>query len=163
MCRAGQLPIEGDDLSINQTVTLKPVSQLQIDNTYILDRLLNHDVHSVYNNHIIQTKWNYQYNRELSFRFIGQYNGLLSNPLYSSLQTTKNLNFDFLLTYLIHPGTALYLGYNSNLENIDPGLCLHLAGSTECDPNGNGLIRDPNRLINDGRQIFIKLSYLIRR
>jgi hypothetical protein len=31
-----------------------------------------------------------------------------------------------------------------------------------CDPNGGGLLRG-NRLTNDGRQLFIKVSYLFRR
>ena len=159
----GQLPVEGDDLSINQTLTLHPFSPLTIDNTYILDRLLHNNQHvSVYNNHIIRTKWNYQFTKEFSLRFIAQYNGLLANPAYTSLDTVKNLNFDVLFTYLVHPGTAVYVGYNSNLENVDPGLCLHVAGTLQCDRNGNGLLRNNARLINDGRLVFVKVSYLFR-
>lgn len=37
---------------------------------------------------------------------------------FTDLQTSKNLNGDFLFTYLVHPGTAVYVGYTSNLENI---------------------------------------------
>ncbi|MBV9144642.1 MAG: carbohydrate binding family 9 domain-containing protein [Acidobacteria bacterium] len=159
----GQLPVEGDDLSISQTLTLHPFSPLTIDNTYILDRLLHNKQHaSVYNNHIIRTKWNYQFTKEFSLRFIAQYNGLLANPTCTSLDTVKNLNFDVLFTYLVHPGTAVYVGYNSNLENVDPGLCLHVAGTLQCDPNGNGLLRNNARLINDGRLVFVKVSYLFR-
>ena len=83
--------------------------------------------------------------------------------MYSSLQTTKNMNFDVLFTYLLHPGTAVYVGYNSNLENVDPGLCVHQPGSEQCDPNGPGLLRTPNGYINDGRLFFVKVSYLFRR
>jgi hypothetical protein len=119
--------------------------------------------HAVVNSNVVRSKWNYQFTREFSLRFIGQYNGVLTNPKFSSLQTTKNLNFDILFTYLLHPGTAVYLGYNSNLENVDPGLCIHLPGSTQCDPNGGGLLRSTNGLTNDGRQLFIKISYLFRR
>src|SRR5215469_3268626 len=32
-----------------------------------------------------------------------QYEELLANPTYSSLKTSKTVNFDFLITYLIHP------------------------------------------------------------
>lgn len=157
----GQLPDEGDESTVNLTVTYKPVNGLTIDNTYLLDRIVHNRLgHAVFNNHIIRSKWNYQFTPALSLRFIGQYNGLLSNPQFSSLQTTKNVNFDFLITYLVHPGTAIYAGYNSNLENIDPGLCVHVAGTTECDPNGNGLLHGFNRLSNDGRQVFVKVSYL---
>jgi hypothetical protein len=159
----GRLPITGDELFIDQSVTLRPTKRLEIDNTYILDRVLNGSAHhAAFNNHIIRSKWNYQFTREFSLRFIGQYNGLLANPLYSSLQTTKNFNADVLFTYLLHPGTAIYAGYNSNLENVIPGLWVHVAGATECDPNGNGLVRN-NRFINDGRILFVKISYLWRR
>ncbi|HYL16670.1 MAG TPA: DUF5916 domain-containing protein [Terriglobales bacterium] len=161
--RSGQLPITGDETAITQTMTLKPTTHLQIDNTYILDRVRNGTVnHAVFNNHIIRSKWNYQFTPALSLRVITQYNGLLANGQYSSLNTTKNLNFDFLITYLVHPGTAVYVGYNSNLENLIPGLCNRVPGSFQCDPNGMGLARS-NGFINDGRQFFVKLSYLIRR
>ena len=160
---AGQLPITGDETAITETMTLKPIPRLQIDNTYILDRVLNGAVHhAAFNNHIIRSKWNYQFTPALSLRFITQYNGLLANPAQSSLSTTKNLNFDFLITYLPHPGTAVYVGYNSNLENLIPGLCEELPGSTSCIPNGPGLVRS-NGFINDGRQVFVKISYLFRR
>jgi Domain of unknown function (DUF5916) len=159
---AGQLPNEGDENFVNFSLSIKPISQLQIDNTYIYDQVRHNPLHAaVYNNHIIRSKWNYQINRELSVRFIGQYNGLLANPTYSSLTTAKSLNFDFLITYLLHPGTAVYVGYNSDIANIDPGLCVKVAGV--CDPTGNGLLRNQNLFINDGRQFFVKLSYLFRR
>ena len=121
----GQKPITGDETLINHTMSIKPTGHLEIDNTYILDRVLNGTAHHAsFNNHIIRSKWNYQFSRALSLRAIVQYNGLLANPTYSSLHTTRNLNFDFLITYLIHPGTAIYVGYNSNLENLIPGLCV---------------------------------------
>ncbi len=160
----GQLPYTGNETSISQTIGLKPTDRLQIDNTYILERVTNGLVHhAVVNANIVRSKWNYQFTREFSLRFIGQYNGLLANPQYSSLHTTKNMNFDVLFTYLLHPGTAVYVGYNSNLENVDPALCIHQPGSLQCDPNGPGLLRTQNGYINDGRQLFVKISYLFRR
>ncbi|HET7440301.1 MAG TPA: hypothetical protein VFJ47_03295, partial [Terriglobales bacterium] len=158
----GQLPITGDETAITETMSLKMTRRLEIDNTYILDRVLNGAAHhAAFNNHIIRSKWNYQFTPAMSVRVITQYNGLLANPTYSSLTTTRNLNFDFLFTYLPHPGTAIYLGYNSNLENLIPGLCNQLPGSGVCVPNG-GLVRS-NSFINDGRQVFVKISYLFRR
>jgi len=161
---AGQLPFTGNELAINQTVSVRPTGSLQIDNTYILDRVLNGGVnHAVFNNNIIRSKWNYQFTRNFSLRFIGQYNGLVANPVYSSLPTVKTFNTDILFTYLVHPGTAIYVGYNTNQENVDPGLCIHLPGSTECDPNTGGLLRTRGLATNDGRLFFIKVSYLFRR
>lgn len=160
----GQLPITGSETYINHTMSLKPTGNLEIDNTYILDRVLNGAAnHASFNNHIIRSQWNYQFTRALSLRAITQYNGLLANPTYSSLQTTKDLNFDLLLTYLVHPGTAVYVGYNSNLENLIPNLCLPApGGAIGCDPSGSGLVRS-NGFINDGRVFFVKVSYLFRR
>lgn len=159
----GMLPITGDETAITQTMSLKPTRHLEIDNTYILERVVNGRARqAAFNNDIFRSKWNYQFTPALSLRVIGQYNGLLANPAQSSLTTTKNMNFDFLLTYLPHPGTAVYLGYNSNLENLIPGLCDQLPGSGTCIPNGTGLVRS-NSFINDGRQLFIKISYLFRR
>ncbi len=137
-------------------VTVRPSRSLKIDNTYILFRL-----HScanceaplgALNNNIFRTKVNYQFNKELSFRFIGQYSSVLANPGFTSVPTTKNLNADFLFTYLVHPSTAIYVGYNSNLENI--------VNPPHLDMEGN-LARD-GRLINDGRNFFVKASYLFR-
>ncbi len=134
--------------------TVRPMKGLTVDTSYLLSRLIDeHNGHSVFNNHIVRSKWNYQFTRDLSLRVIGQYSTILANPLNTSLQTTKNFNADVLFTYLVHPGTALYVGYNSNLENLDPRLGL--------DPNGN-INRTRDRFINDGRQVFVKVSYLFR-
>ncbi len=135
-------------------VTLRPITRLSMDNTYLLTRLrTGNTAASIFTNHIIRSKWNYQINRELSVRFITQYTATLANAQLTSLETTKNLNFDFLITYLVHPGTAVYVGYNSNLQNLDPALQL--------DPNGN-LLRTRDLRTNDGRQFFVKVSYLFR-
>ena len=155
---AGQHPYTGNETAIFQSIGIKPTASLQIDNEYILDRVTNGLVNKgVFDNHIIRSKWNYQFTREFSLRFIGQYNGLLSNTQYSSLQTTKNMNLDVLFTYFLHPGTAVYVGYNSNL------VCLPVPGTQQCDVDGSGLLRTKNGYINDGRLFFVKISYLFRR
>jgi hypothetical protein len=138
-------------------MTLRPVTRLTIDNTYLLSRFRSGSTSaSIFNNHIIRSKWNYQFNRELSLRFISQYIATLANPQLTSLRTTKNLNFDFLITYLLHPGTAIYAGYNTNLQNLDPAL--------RFDPNDSerNFLRTRNLATNDGRQFFVKLSYQFR-
>ncbi len=47
----------------------------------------------------------------------------------------------------------MYVGYNSNLQNLDRSLGF--------DPDGN-LLRTRSQFLNDGRQIFVKVSYLFR-
>jgi hypothetical protein len=138
----------------NLTVSLRPVSSLRIDNTYLFSRLRDRDSSAaIFNNHILRTKWNWQFTRELSFRMILQYTSTLANTTLTSLPTTKQFNEDFLISYLVHPGTAIYVGYNSDFQNLDPGLLPASSG---------GLVRSRDRLINDGRLFFVKVSYLFR-
>ncbi|HUQ50007.1 MAG TPA: DUF5916 domain-containing protein [Terriglobales bacterium] len=146
---SGGSPVLTDSDSAFFAITVKPISQLTVDNTFIMTRLRDRPTgSSVFNNHIIRSKWNYQFTRQLSLRTIFQYNTLLANPNFTALNNSKGFNTDVLVTWLLHPGTAVYVGYNTNLQNPDPTF------------NGPGAT--PNRFINDGRQVFIKASYLFR-
>ncbi len=66
-----------------------------------------------------------------------------------------------LLTWLPHPGTVIYIGYNDDLQNYNHQLCTTLPGTRHCRPDQPILPRGPDYL-NDGRQFFIKASYLLR-
>jgi hypothetical protein len=155
-------------LAYQNTATLsgvvRPMKGLTIENTYLMTRLLDQNTGlNIFNNHIMRSKWNYQFTKEFSLRMIGQYTTTIANPGLTTLQTTKQFNGDVLFTYLLTPGTAVYVGYNSDLANIDPAL-QRTCGGLACAPGQifDGLARTPNSFINDGRQIFIKLSYLFR-
>ena len=150
---AGRVPVIGHEDQGNATLTIHASGRLRIDNTYLLEHIRERDTHlTAVTNHILRSKWNWQFTRELSARVILQYTGVLSNPLLSSLSPTKNFNADFLLTYLVHPGTAIYVGYNSNLQNLDRRLI----------PTPTGLLTTRNDFMNDSRQFFVKASYLFR-
>jgi Domain of unknown function (DUF5916) len=145
--------------AVSLHATIRPVKGLTIDNTYFLTRLLDPQTDlNIFNNHIIRSKWNYQFTKEFSLRLIGQYvstlaNNALTGPAaLTSLQNSKQFNGDVLFTYMVHPGTAIYVGYNSDLQNLDPSLL----------QTADGLLRRRSSFINDGRQIFIKMSYLFR-
>jgi hypothetical protein len=143
---------------------VRPVKGLTVENSYLMSRLLTLDSGlNVFNNHIIRSKWNYQFTKEFSLRLIGQYTATLANPALTTLQTTKQFNGDVLFTYLIHPGTAIYAGYNSDLQNLDPSL-QRLCGTVPCVAGQapSGLQRTRYSFLNDGRQIFVKISYLFR-
>ncbi len=78
---------------------------------------------SILNDHILRSKWNWQFTPKLSLRLILQYNALLAGTPgvgspYTYLPTQRQFNADFLVTYLVHPGTAIYVGYNSDLQNL---------------------------------------------
>jgi hypothetical protein len=163
--RVNQDPVVGQDpYLVNRhqgrlQMTLNPNKRLQIDNTYLFFRLSEKDGSSgIFNNHILRTKWNLQLTRELSLRFIVQYEALLANQARTSLETSRNFNADFLITYLLHPGTALYAGYNSNLQNVDIFPAPPCLPATPCPTR---LLRT-NRFINDARGLFVKFSYLFR-
>jgi hypothetical protein len=56
-----------------------------------------------------------------------------------------------LFTYLVTPGTALYVGFTDDRENL------------ELDPGPPPIVRPTmERTTSVGRQVFAKLSYLLR-
>ncbi len=150
---AGQTPTLGHEDQGNFTLTFHARGRLRVDNAYLLEHIRDPHLTAV-TNHIFRSKWNYQFTRDLSARLILQYNSVLSNLAISTLSPTKNFNTDFLITYLIHPGTAIYVGYNSDLGNLNRGLAV--------DPVTGFILTTPRGYINDGRQFFVKASYLFR-
>jgi hypothetical protein len=72
--------------------------------------------------------------------------------MLTRLERTEEVNGDLLLTYLINPWTAFYLGYNGNYDNIE------IIGK---EPNRE-IVRTDGDLLRDARQIFIKASYMFR-
>ena len=154
------------------SVTLRPMKPLKIENTYLFERLRPTDAaylfeqaqfpgagHGIFNNHILRSKWNWQFTPQLSMRLILQYNSVLAGTPgvgspYTYLPTQKEFNTDFLITYLVHPGTAIYIGYNSDLQNLD------VVPETPTSP---GYVTNTAKgYINDSRQFFVKVSYLFR-
>jgi len=153
-------------------LTLRPIQPLKIENTYLFERLRTTGAaysflqpqypgvgHGILNDHILRSKWNWQFTPQLSFRVILQYNALLAGTPgvgspYTYLPTSKQFNADFLITYLVHPGTAIYLGYNSDLQNLS------VLPETPTSP---GYVTNTARgYLNDSRQFFVKVSYLFR-
>jgi len=168
---AGITPFLARQDTATGTLTFRPVRPLKIENTYLFERLRTGEGtylltqaqipgagRGIFNDHIIRSKWNWQFTPKLALRVILQYNGLLANTPgnsiypYTYLPTEKQFNADFLITYLVHPGTAIYVGYNSDLQNLDRALALDpLAG-----------LYTAKGLMNDSRQFFVKASYQFR-
>ncbi|MDR0311450.1 MAG: hypothetical protein LBJ21_07680, partial [Acidobacteriota bacterium] len=144
-------PFLAKSLNTNFTLKLMPTPQLQIDETYIFSRLAADGRGTVFNNHIWRTKANYQFTREFSLRAIVDYNAVLPNAALVGLERHKRLGLDVLFTYLLHPGTALHVGYTDNYENLryDPTVSPAVQRSSF-----------PDTYV--GRQIFAKFSYLLR-
>ena len=135
------------------SLTFRPTSNLLIDETYLYSHLgarpESGQSGTIFDNHIVRTKVNYQFSRELSLRAIVDYNGVLSNSALVALDRTKHLTADILMTYLLSPGTALYVGYTDGYDNV------------ALDVTGN-LRPTRSPTTSTGRQFFIKSSYLFR-
>jgi hypothetical protein len=159
---AGQSPFLLNQETLQALVSINPIRHLTDDNTYLLDR--DHNAHGgqlVYETQTFRTKLNYQFTRAWSARVIVEYDTTLANPLQTSLPRTKQVQSQALLTWLPHPGTVVYIGYNNDIQNFNHHFCSTLPDSPTCDPTQPILPRGPHYL-NDGRQFFIKASYLIR-
>jgi hypothetical protein len=140
-----------DELSLH--FTLRPTARLAVENMLLEDRLLTIEKgRNVFNNNIFRSKFNYQFTPRLSLRLIGQYSNVLPSETLSSLEYAKDLTGDVLLTYLVHPGTALYVGYSNMLENYNR---LALAQAVV-------LSRSRSDLLSTAAGLFVKFSYLYR-
>jgi hypothetical protein len=158
---AGQIPSLLNEETVQLLFTVQPVHPLTADNTYLLDR--DHAVSNgafVYEAQTMRSVVNYQFTRAISARLVAEYDSTLANPAQTSLLRSKEFATQALLTWLPHPGTAVYVGYGNDLQNLDRSLCNRLPGGV-CDANNTTPPR-AGPMLNDGRQIFIKASYLFR-
>ena len=167
----GLSPFLANSRRVNFALTLRPSSRFRFDETLIYYRLGTRagwttppftPGQSVFNNYLNRAKLNYQFTKELSLRLILDYNATLANTNLLDLQTnlgsydggpiapSKQFTTDFLLTYLLHPGTAVYLGYNNGYSD----LALHGL------PPSVNLQGAPNN--STTRLFFVKVSYLFR-
>jgi len=158
---AGAVPSLLNEQTVQSLITWQPLRGLTTDNSYLLDR--DHSVANgalVYESQTLRTKINYQFTQSLSARMIVEYDSTLVNPAETSLPRKKQIGTQALFTWLPHPGTAVYIGYNNDLQNLDRSLC-NRQPSGVCDPNNPAPPRSLD-FLNDGRQFFIKASYLFR-
>jgi len=150
------LPFLANSTDASLGLTLRPTARLHLSQAYLFDQL--HTIpgggqtiraHTVFNDHLLRTKVLYQFTRALSVRAIVDYHGVLPNSSLVDLEKTKRIGTDFLLTYMVNPGTALYVGYSDQLENFAV--------------NSTGISRIGSPSLLTGRQVFVKVSYLFRR
>lgn len=129
----------------------RPLDRLRHDFTYLYTKLDDpNGAGNIFTDHIVRSRWNYQFTRELSLRFIAQHEATDPGPL-TSLKRDENLNFDLLARYVINPWSALYAGFNTNSSNF-------ALVDTEM---GTEMVRT-HHLQRDGKQLFLKFSYLLQ-
>src|SRR6267154_666145 len=167
----GLLPFLANASRVNFGLTLRPASRFRFDDLLIYYRLGTRTGwttppftpgQSVFNNYLNRAKLNYQFTKELSLRLILDYNATIANAQLLDVQTnlggvdggpfapTKLFTTDVLLTYLLHPGTAVYAGYNNGFTDL----------SLASVADGIGPRGSPANTTN--RLFFVKLSYLFR-
>ena len=145
--RRGFLPYVADTNRTDISVLFRPIERLRIDNSYVRTEL---DGGKVFSNEIFRSSWNYQFTREMSLRFIAQYENTDAGQ-FTRLTDDKNMNFDILLRYVLNPWSALYVGYNTNQSNFE---IVETEGIRE--------VITTDELKRDGSQFFVKFSYMFQ-
>jgi hypothetical protein len=153
----GPVQMSSPSVSLN----LKPLRALDLQNSYVFTRFSNLENGApVYDNNQVVARWNYQMTKAASFNVIGQYVSTLPDAIYTSAGNSKTVFADALFTYMPHPGTALYVGYIGNFANLAPGLCTREVSGL-CNP-GDPILPTDSSLMNDGKMIYVKMTYLLR-
>jgi hypothetical protein len=132
------------------TMTLRPAPRIRLDEIYFFDRLTTTGGGAIFSDHTLRSKSTVQFTRALSLRAIVDYHAVRPDEDLVALERAKRLTGDLLLAYLVHPGTAVYLGYTDTYEN------LRLLDSPQ------ELRRIASPTTSTGRQLFVKISYLFR-
>jgi len=155
---AGQAPFLADAAEVELSLTLKPAPRLRVDQTYLFTRLETGDNVPgiepgtlIVDNHIWRSRASYQFSRRLSLRAIVDYDAVLPDPGLIQLEIEKRFAADVLATYLINPWTAVYVGYTDGY------------GNEEIDPLRPDRVRRVDSAFHPAsRQVFVKMSYLLR-
>jgi hypothetical protein len=103
------LDTKGNETEIYAEITLKPIDRLTIEPNVSFSR--STDVNTgeeLYNGYISRTRIQYQANRELSFRFVVQYNDF-----------SRKWEFDPLLTYRLSSFSVFYAGSTYDYDKFD--------------------------------------------
>ncbi|HEV8509060.1 MAG TPA: DUF5916 domain-containing protein [Gemmatimonadales bacterium] len=145
---------EGRALNVFTNLEWKPTSTLRFEAQWPHQRITRARDGSWFSTaDIPRLKIEYQLNRDIFFRYVGQYTAqrqdALRDPrtgdslIVSGEQPTEpEFRNDFLFSYRPTPGTVLFLGYGSSLTEQDPFSFRHLSRT------GDGF--------------FLKASYLFR-
>ncbi len=156
----GRAPFLGKRLEGSLGITLRPGPHWRLEHTYLYSGLRTDGGSApagvepgtaVFNNHILRSNITCQLTRRFSVRSITDYRAVLPNAALMRSEKTKHIGVDALATYMLNPGTALHVGYMDLYDN------LHL------NPSVNpSLRRTAFPDLNTGRQVFVKVSYLLR-
>ena len=138
VCRAPQDPGPGSFFNMNAGVTYQPSTPLKLTLSFTKQRLRRYDTQLLaFDENIVSMRGTYQFTRFIFARGRIDFDSIASN-----------IKGQFLFGWTPNPGTALYIGYNDDL-------------------NRNGFSPFTNQLEpgfrRNGRTFFIKMSYLFRK
>jgi len=138
ICNAPQDPGPGDFLHFEGGITFQPTTALSATLNFTKERLKRYDTGLLaFDENIVSLRSTYQFSRFLFARGRVDFDSIASN-----------VKGQFLLGYTPNPGTALYVGYNDDLNRrgFNP-----FSGQLEPGFRRNG------------RTFFVKMSYLFRK
>lgn len=133
---SGQPPTLQESRAATLTTAVRPTPALTIDAAYLWSSLVERRARTpVFVDRIVRVRVNHQMTRRFSVRAIARYEGLAVDHRSSGLDARGDFNADLLVTYMVHPGTAIYIGLNGDRQ--------HAIGAR-------------------ADQLFVKMSYLVR-
>ncbi len=133
-------------------MTVRPTSRLRFEQRFNHTQLNMRTVSARVASELqSRSKFSYQFNRALSLRTIVDYKIEEANTDFFDAEPRQaKWGLDLLLTYLLNPGTALYVGYTSEYENL------------RITDRGRDVVRTRAPGLEVGRQLFVKVNYLWR-
>jgi uncharacterized protein DUF5916 len=143
---AGELPSLGDARYDSIAVTLRPSSRWRVSESYIVSRLAAPvSGAEIFADRYLRLKSSLQVSRELSVRAIVDRHSLGIDPRAAADTPDRRYTFDVLFTYLVHPGSAIYVGFTDRSQDlsVDPAL--------PSDARALGRV-------STGRQLFVKMT-----
>jgi hypothetical protein len=148
----GRAPHSTDWFQSVLSTSYRPVDQVTINVDLIYSDFDDRETgEPVLDDLIGRLRVNWQLSPRMSVRAIVQHEDTDTNPQQTVLEARRNWNFDLLFTYRVNAWTAVYAGYNLNLQNLEFN---NIAGTN--------VLRRSDELMRDSEQFVIKFSYFLR-
>jgi hypothetical protein len=146
----------GSSADASFTAAYRPFPQLRFDQTYLYSRLSTLPGRAsivrdgtIFTNHLLRTKMNYQFTRRLSLRLIVDYYALLPDEGLIEQTPFKRVSADALFVWQLNPWTAFYFGVLDRYENVD------------LEPLTSQAYRRGPPNASAARQVSLKFSYYL--
>ena len=154
---AGVAPFLGSKQDAYASVTIRPSARVAVqamalrEGFQTIPDVVSTRSQPVFSTNLLRAKVNLQLTRSLAFRGIVDSSELTSEPTLFADSSYRRLTGDALVTLLVHPGTAVHVGFNNRYEDLI------------LEPGPRHAIEHAGRpRFPVGQQIFAKLSYLFR-